>query len=354
MPKSVAELVIQAHADNASDIHLVLGLPPKYRIDGTLRDMPGNPPLDDELCEAYARELAGKSYDRMKHIGELDLALTIAGLRVRVNLFRQKGSVSAALRILSDVIPPLDSLGLPPAVLDFPRLQRGIILVTGETGSGKSTTMAALLDRINHTRADHIITLEDPIEYVHTPDQCVINQREIGTDTESYADALRAVLREDPDVILIGEMRDLRTIETALTAAETGHLVLATLHTKSAADSIDRMVDVFPEGQQRQIRMQVSTCLHAVLSQQLVRRRGGGRVLAAELMMVTPAIRNLIREGKTPQIANALATSAAVGSITMDNALIDLYRRGMIDAQTAIDAAHDFDYVTKNTGAGRF
>lgn len=350
MTKSIAELVAQAHGDNASDIHLVRGLPPKYRIDGALLDMPGCEPLDDEQCERYARELAGSGYDSIKRIGELDLALTVGGLRVRVNLFRQKGSVSAALRLLSDVIPPLDSLGLPPAVLEFPRLQRGIILVTGETGSGKSTTMAALLDRINHTRADHIITLEDPIEYVHTPDRCVINQREIGTDTDSYADALRAVLREDPDVILIGEMRDLRTIETALTAAETGHLVLATLHTKSAADSVDRMVDVFPEGQQRQIRMQVSTCLHAVLSQQLVRRRGGGRVLAAELMMVTPAIRNLIREGKTPQIANALATSAAIGSVTMDNALIDLFRRGIIEAQTAIDAAHDFDYVTKNTG----
>ena len=293
--------------------------------------------------------MSGKGYDSIKDCGELDLAHTIAGVRVRINLFRQKGSVSAALRLLSDVIPPLDELGLSPAVLDFPRLQRGIILVTGETGSGKSTTMAALLDQINHTRTDHIITLEDPVEYVHTPDQCVINQREIGTDTASYADALRAVLREDPDVILIGEMRDLNTIETALTAAETGHLVLATLHTNSAADSIDRMVDVFPEGLQRQIRMQVSTCLHAVLSQQLVRRRGGGRVLAAELMIVTPAIRNLIREGKTPQIANALATSASVGSITMDNALINLFKRNFIDAQTAIDAAHDVEYVTKST-----
>ena len=208
MPKSVAELVAQAHDANASDIHLVRGLPPKFRVDGALCDMPGCEPLGDELCEVYARELAGRSYDRIKDIGELDLALTIANVRVRVNLFRQKGSVSAALRLLSDVIPPLESLGLPPAVLEFPRLQRGIILVTGETGSGKSTTMAALLDQINHTRTDHIITLEDPIEYVHTPDRCVINQREIGTDTESYADALRAVLREDPDVILIGEMRD--------------------------------------------------------------------------------------------------------------------------------------------------
>lgn len=347
---SVEELVAQAHADNASDIHLVCGLPPKYRVDGQLTDMPKCDALTHEQCEEYARSIAGNSYDAIKSCGQLDLAITVAKVRVRVNLFRQKGNVSAALRLLSDIIPPLESLGLPPAVLDFPRLQRGIILVTGETGSGKSTTMAALLNQINHTRPDHIITLEDPIEYIHAPDKCVINQREIGTDTESYSDALRAVLREDPDIILIGEMRDLNTIETALTAAETGHLVLATLHTSSAADSIDRMVDVFPEGLQKQVRMQVSTCLHAVLSQQLVRKRGGGRALAAELMMVTPAIRNLIREGKTPQIANALSTSAAVGSITMDNALINLYKRNIIEAQTAIDAAHDSEYVAKSTG----
>ena len=223
------------------------------------------------------------------------------------------------------------------------------MLVTGETGSGKSTTLAALLDRINHTRNAHIITLEDPIEYVYVPDRCIVNQREIGADTRSYADGLRAILREDPDVILIGEMRDLDTIQTALTAAETGHFVLATLHTKSAADSIDRMVDVFPAGLQRQIRMQLSTCLVAVLSQQLLPRRAGdGRALACELMMVTPAIRNLIREGKTPQIASSLATSAAAGSVTMDNALIALARSRAIDAPTAVAAAHDTDYVRKS------
>lgn len=349
MLKSAEELVAQAHEAGASDIHLVCDLPPKYRIDGRLETMPGCEPLTHKQCEMYAQELSGKGYDSIKDCGELDLAHTIAGVRVRINLFRQKGSVSAALRLLSDVIPPLDELGLSPAVLDFPRLQRGIILVTGETGSGKSTTMAALLDQINHTRTDHIITLEDPVEYVHTPDQCVINQREIGTDTASYADALRAVLREDPDVILIGEMRDLNTIETALTAAETGHLVLATLHTNSAADSIDRMVDVFPEGLQRQVRMQLSTTLVAVLSQQLLPRRDGtGRALACELMMVTPAIRNLIREGKTPQIAGSLATSASAGSVTMDNALIALARNRDITSQTAIDAAHDVDYVRKS------
>ena len=207
-----------------------------------------------------------------------------------------------------------------------------------------------MIDRINHTRAENIITMEDPIEYVYKPDQSIISQREIGQDTESYHNALRAVLREDPDIILIGEMRDLDTIQTALTAAETGHLVLATLHTKSAADSIDRIVDVFPEGLQRQVRMQLSTCLVAVLSQQLLARRDGmGRSLACELMMVTPAIRNLIREGKTPQIASSLATSAAAGSVTMDNALLNLYRARAIDSETARENAHDQDYIRKNT-----
>ena len=345
---TIAELIQKANLDGASDIHLVEGLPPKYRLDGKLQNMTEQPLMDID-CEGYARELAGEHYEEIQEIGELDLAKTYDGVRIRINLFRQQGHISAALRLLSNKIPVLANLGLPPAVSGFPQLQRGIVLVTGETGSGKSTTLAAILDEINHTRKDHIITLEDPVEYLYTPDQCVINQREIGKDTHSYADGLRAILREDPDVILIGEMRDLNTIETALTAAETGHLVFATLHTNSAADSIDRMVNVFPDGLQKQIRMQVSTCLQAVLSQQLlVRKSGHGRVAACELMMVTPAIRNLIREGKTPQIVNAIATSAAEGSITMDNALIRLYKSQAISAQTAKEAAHDLEYVKKN------
>ncbi len=347
---NVEQLIAAAHQVNASDVHLVCGLPVKFRVDGHLVNagVNGDEPLSHDDCERFARELAGHDFDRIERIGELDRAETIAGVRVRINLFRQQGHVSAALRLLSDVIPALDRLGLPPAVLEFPKIQRGIVVVTGETGSGKSTTLAALIDAINHTRAENIITMEDPIEYLYTPDQSIISQREIGQDTASYHDALRAVLREDPDIILIGEMRDLDTIQTALTAAETGHFVLATLHTKSAADSIDRMVDVFPEGLQRQIRMQLSTCLVAVLSQQLLPRAGGGRALACELMMVTPAIRNLIREGKTPQIASSLGTSAAAGSVTMDNALIALARARAIDAQTAVGAAHDADYVRKN------
>ena len=342
----VESLIEKAASCKASDLHIAYGVPPKARRDGELLDLEGCAPLTDQDCETVAQELLGAP---MPALGERDLSLELAGRRVRVNLFRQSGHVSAALRILADSIPELDTLGLPPAVQDFPALQRGIVLVTGETGSGKSTTLAAILRRINETRRDHIITLEDPIEYIHTPVQCLINQREIGRDTESYAEGLRAILREDPDVILIGEMRDLVTIETALTAAETGHLVFATLHTNSAADSIDRMVDVFPAERQRQIRMQLSMTLQAVLSQQLLPRRGGGRVAACELMVVSPAIRNLIREGKTPQIANAVATSADVGGITMDNALVRLFKDKQITADTARAAAHDPDYVKKKT-----
>ena len=340
----VEALIEKAAACNASDLHLAFGVPPKARRDGELLDLEGCAPLTDQDCETVAQELLGAP---MPALGERDLSLELAGRRVRVNLFRQSGHVSAALRILADSIPELDTLGLPPAVQDFPALQRGIVLVTGETGSGKSTTLAAILRRINETRRDHIITLEDPIEYIHTPVQCLINQREIGRDTESYAEGLRAILREDPDVILIGEMRDLVTIETALTAAETGHLVFATLHTNSAADSIDRMVDVFPAERQRQIRMQLSMTLQAVLSQQLLPRRGGGRVAACELMVVSPAIRNLIREGKTPQISNAIATSGVLGNHLMDNSLLELYSKGRISGETVLSAAHDPELVRR-------
>ena len=347
----IGYIIDLAHQVNASDVHVVCGLPVKFRVGGHLIDagIDGDAPLSHEDCEQLGRQLAGNEFQRIERMGELDRAETFVGVRVRINLFRQQGHVSAALRLLSDKIPALETLGLPPAVMEFPKIQRGIVVVTGETGSGKSTTLAALIDSINHTRAENIITMEDPIEYVYTPDRSIISQREIGRDTESYHNALRAVLREDPDIVLIGEMRDLDTIQTALTAAETGHFVLATLHTKSAADSIDRMVDVFPEGLQRQIRMQLSTTLVSVLAQQLLPRRDGvGRSLACELMMVTPAIRNLIREGKTPQIAGSLATSAAAGSVSMDNALIALARGHEINTQTAIGAAYDVDYVRKN------
>lgn len=346
---TVYEVIDKAMKLRASDIHIVRGIPIRIRIDGILKNLDENI-MTEEDCEAYARELSA-SYDEISKIGELDLAIgTPDGTRCRVNLFRQQGSVSAAIRILNSRIPNLEDLNLPPQVIKFTEYKQGIVLVTGATGAGKSTTLACLLDRINRTQPKHIITLEAPIEYVYIPDQCVINQRDVGLDTRSFEDGLRSILREDPDVILIGEMRDLSTIETALVAAETGHLVFATLHTNSAADTIDRIVKVFPTEQQPQIRMQLSTCLQAVLCQQLLPHQSGrGRVVATEIMTATPAIRNLIREGKTPQIDNAITTSAAEGNQLMDTSLISLYRQHKISAETAVHAAHDRDFVRQST-----
>lgn len=346
---TIDQLVAKARTDHASDIHLICGLPPKYRKDGQLENM-DDTPLSPDDCVAIAKVLSHtpEAYAEYERTGELDAADTFAGNRCRIHIFRQQGLPSVALRLLSDRIPALDSLGLPPAALKLPDLHKGIVLVTGETGSGKSTTLAALLDYINHSRKSHIVTLEDPVEYVYKPDKCAINQREVGKDTMSFAAGLRASLREDPNVILIGEMRDRETIETAITAAETGHLVFGTLHTGSAPDAVDRIVQVFPEGMQTQIRLQLSMCLQAVLTQQLIPKKAGGRALACEMMVVTDAIRNLIRNGNTPQIANAVATSAALGGQTMDQALVRLVRSGAITRDMALRYSHDPDYVKKN------
>ena len=346
---TIEELVLQAREDGASDIHLIYNLPPKYRKDGQLQDMTDEA-LSADDCIAYAKSLAGTeaSYQVYEDTGELDAAATFAGNRCRIHIFRQQGLPSVALRLLSDRIPKLETLGLPPACMDLPKHHKGIILVTGETGSGKSTSLAAMLDYINHTKRCHIVTLEDPVEYMYTPDLAAINQREVGKDTMSFASGLRASLREDPNVILIGEMRDRETIETAITAAETGHLVFGTLHTGSASDAVDRIVQVFPEGMQTQIRLQLSMVLQAVITQQLLPKKTGGRVLAVELMIVTDAIRNLIRNGNTPQIVNAIATSAAIGGQTMDQALVRLVRSGQIGRDTAMQYAHDHDYIKKN------
>ena len=344
---SIDELVAQAKQDNATDVHLVCNLPPKFRIDGQLQNV-GDEPLTFDDCEKIARRLAGASYSEMESIGELDLAGSYGGVRCRVHIYRQQGAASVALRLLQDRIPKLETLGLPPAALKLPDLHKGIVLVTGETSSGKSTTLAAMLDYINHHMRCHIVTLEDPVEYIYTPDLCAINQREVGKDTRSFSDGLRATLREDPNVILIGEMRDRATIETAIIAAETGHLVFATLHTGSASDAVDRIVQVFEEGMQVQIRLQLSMCLQAVLTQQLLPRKSGGRVLACEMMVVTDAIRNLIRAANTPQIANAIATGNSVGSQSMDQCLIRLVRNGSITRETALHYARDKDYVKKN------
>ena len=345
----VEELVRVAQASGASDIHIICGMPIKYRLDGELENM-SEEPLNESDCLGYARELAKDGFEELMKSGELDAADTFAGIRCRIHIFKQKGIPSVALRLLREDIPELDKLGLPPAVFNLPNLHKGIVLVTGETGSGKSTTLAALLDSINHTRKSHIVTLEDPIEYVYKPDLCAINQREVGPgkDTRSFAYGLRASLREDPDVILIGEMRDPETIETAITAAETGHLVFGTLHTGSAADSIDRIVQVFPENAQPQIRLQLSMTLEAVLTQQLIKKKTGGRVLACEMMIVTDAIRNMIRTSNTPQIVNAIATSAELGGQTMDQALVRLVRMGQISREMALHYCKDELYIKKN------
>ena len=337
------QLVEKAAQMGASDIHLTCGLPVRFRIHGELQTV-GETPLTHAVLEQYAMELAGALPEQE----DIDLSATFAGIRIRANLFRQQGHVSLALRLLSDTIPPLERLGLPPEVEKLTRLRRGLVLVVGATGSGKSTTLAALLDRINESRRSHILTLEDPIEYLHAPKQATVSQREVGRDTGSFAKGLRSALREDPDVILIGEMRDLETIETALTAAETGHLVFATLHTNSAASTIDRVVDCFPADRHRQIRTQLSMCLEAVLSQQLLPRAdGSGRVLACEMMMVNTAIRSMIREGKTPQISNAMATSAKEGSVLMDTSLQRLPQARQITREIAVEYSQAPDQLRR-------
>ena len=344
---SLDAIVCAASNAGTSDVLVAPNVPIRFRIDGSLRDA-NDEVLTPEDTAALGREACGAEYEKVERGIEVDLARSFSnGVRCRINVYRSMGHACMAIRLLASSIPKLENLGVPPVVHEFQTYQRGIVIVTGETGSGKSTTLAAIIDRINHTRNDHIVTLEDPVEYVYEPDRCSIDQREIGRDTQSFAEGLRAVLRQDPDVILVGEMRDFSTIETALTAAETGHLVFGTLHTQSAPDSIDRLVDVFPEERQQQIRMQLSMTLKAVISQQLIPKRMGGRALAAEVMIVNPAIKNLIREGKTPQIANTLATTADLGAITMDAALQKLVRSRTITAADAIAAAHDPELMRK-------
>ncbi len=346
---TITEIISEAQQRRASDIHIVRGIPVRIRVDGRLTDL-NDRVLSAQDCEAYARQLT-KHYEEIETIGEQDLAVGFPdGTRCRVNIFRQQGYVSCAIRILNNHIPAFEELGLPAQVAKFTDFNQGIVLVTGETGAGKSTTLACLLDRINKTHGKHIITLEDPIEYIFTPDKCIINQREVGQDTRTYHNGLKAMLREDPDVIFIGEMRSLDTIETALMAAETGHLVFASLHTNSAAETVDRIVDVFPASQQAQIRMQLSMSLQAVLCQQLLPHMSGrGRVLATEVMIANTAIRNLIREGKSFQIPNVIATTGVEGNVLMDSCLISLFKQHKITSDVAVHAAHEQDYVRRST-----
>lgn len=327
----------------ASDVHITVGISPKMRVNGKLMVMPFPVllPVDTKrICDSMMND---KQKEHFEEKGEWDFSYSIPQMgRYRVNAFRQRGSVAMVLRLVGTVVPTPESLSLPPSVIDLYKMKRGLVLVTGPTGSGKSTTLASLVGKINMDLDAHIITLEDPIEYLHRHARSIVNQREIGIDATSYDLALRSALREDPDVILVGEMRDLETISTAITAAETGHLVLSTLHTIGAAATIERIIDVFPPHQQEQIRTQLANVLVSVVSQQLVPTVDKrGRVAAFEVMHATPAIRNLIRENKTHQIATSIQTSRRLGMITMDDALVELYMKGKIDRDEALNFAQD-------------
>ena len=322
----------------ASDIHITVGVPPVFRINGILQNYGENifTPKDTEYL--VKEILSEDKFKILEEKGELDISFSSSGVgRFRINVFKQRGSFGMALRIIPLTIPTMDELGIPPIVKDLSMLPRGLILVTGPTGSGKSTTLASIVDLINHNKKYHILTLEDPIEYLHKHDKSIVNQREIGSDSLSFANALRAALRQDPDVILVGEMRDLETMSIALTAAETGHLVLSTLHTIGAASTIDRIIDVFPSYQQQQVRIQLSSVIQGIISQQLLPMIDGkGRIAAFEIMVATPAIRNLIREEKTHQIDTAIQTGSKYGMQTMDNSMLKLFNKGKISEETVL------------------
>lgn len=342
-------LVEESVGKKASDLHLSAGLPPIVRLHGELVPL-DYPPLDPEDTTALAGQIMDEKQGKLfKEKGEIDLAYSCPNVaRFRVNIFRQRGSTAIAMRVINTEIPTLSSLGLPKVIQNFTSYRKGLLLVTGPTGSGKSTTQASIIDLINQQRSCHILTLEDPIEYLHQNKNCMINQREIGQDSASFASALRAALREDPDVILVGEMRDLETISIAITAAETGHLVMATLHTVDAPQTIDRVIDVFPPHQQQQIRVQLANTLVGIVSQRLLRRKDGtGRVLAVETLTATPAVRNLIREGKIYQIYSVIQTSSRYGMQLMDASLKSLYERGAIDYDTAVGYAVDPEGMAK-------
>lgn len=343
------ELLKKVIEIGASDLHITVGIPPTARVNGTLVQLTDEKLSTDQTEEYVKFVLTKEQYERYQELGELDFSYALQGIgRFRVNAFKQRGSDAMALRTVAAQVPTLDKLDMPNVLKELTNKTRGLILVTGPTGSGKSTTLAAMINEINQNRSCHIITLEDPIEYLHKHKKSIVNQREVGHDTKSYANALRAALREDPDVILVGEMRDLETISIAITAAETGHLVLSTLHTIGASKTVDRIVDVFPPHQQQQIKVQLSAVLEGVISQQLIKRAdGNGRVCAMEIMTATPAIRNLIREGKTHQIDSAVQTGAKFGMKTMDMSLVELYKKGLITYEDALNYSVDRDIVMR-------
>src|SRR3954471_20754148 len=333
-----ADVLTRMTEERASDVHLSPGFPPAMRVRGRIVPLEEYGPMSPQQTRDTVYSLLNDDQrKRFESRKQLDLAYAVPGVaRFRVNCFFQRGSISAAFRRIPHEIPQLQELGLPAVLEDFTRKPRGFVLVTGPTGSGKSTSLAAMMDIINREREEHILTIEDPIEFLHQHKRCIVNQREIGADAEDFSFALTSALREDPDVILVGEMRDLETMRTALTAAETGHLVFATLHTQSTAQTIDRIIDIFPAEQQSQVRMQLSIGLQGIVTQQLLQTAdGAGRVVACEVLVPTPAVRNLIREGKTHQIYSAIQTSGSIGMQTMDAHLAQLVRMGRITRKLA-------------------
>ncbi len=350
---SLASALFQLIEMRGSDLHLTGGAPPTVRVDGSLRPIPDTEELEPDVIQRvmYAI-LTQQQRERFEETLELDFSYALPDVaRFRVNLYRQRGALGAAFRIIPYEIKTIEQLGMPPALSNFASLPRGFVLVTGPTGSGKSTTLAALVDLANRTRNDHIMTVEDPIEFLHEHKSCLVNQREVGEDTYTFANALKHVLRQDPDIILVGEMRDLETIQVALTAAETGHLVFATLHTQDAAQTIDRVIDVFPPSQQQQIRQQLAGTLQGIVCQTLCKTTDGrGRVAGTEVLVATPAIRNLIREGKTHQIYSALQAGAGHGMHTLDQHLAELVRKGRITYDVGLEKCHHVEDYTRLAG----
>lgn len=356
MELMIEDLMEEVIERGGSDLHLSAGLPPYIRISGKLTPTE-HEPMTAESCQRLIFSMLNNTQRKqLEQTWELDCSYGVKGLaRFRVNVYKDRGTYAACLRALSSKIPSMEVLGLPPIVQELSEKPRGLILVTGPTGSGKSTTLASMINNINLTRPEHILTIEDPIEFVYEPIKSLIHQRQIGEDTKSFSNALRAALREDPDVILVGEMRDLETISLAISAAETGHLVFGTLHTSSASQTVDRMVDVFPPDQQQQVRVQLSNSLVAVLSQTLVTKANPkpgefGRIMAQEIMIVTPAISNLIREGKTAQIYGAIQTGGKLSMQTLEKVLADLYTAGSISFESAMSKTSRPDELQRLIG----
>ncbi len=350
-----AEVLLQVMERQASDLHLTAGSPPMIRQHGKLHALDYPRLTPQTTREVIYSILTNDQRQKLETDWQIDFAYSIPGkARFRVNSYFQRASLSAAFRLIPHDMPSLGSLGLPPVIEEFTKKPRGFVLVTGPTGSGKSTTLAAMLDLINEVRHEHILTIEDPIEFLHKHKKCIVNQRELGADAQTFSLGLKAALRQDPDVILVGEMRDLETISTALTAAETGHLVFATLHTQDTAQTVDRIVDVFPPEQQQQVRVQLSVSLQGIVTQQLLPKADGhGRVCATELLVPTPAVRNLIREGKTHQIYSALQTGGSFGMQTMDASLVQLVREQKITRELAESRSSAPDELRRLMGTVR-